>query len=189
MYQKRNKDLEVLKLYTKGYENQFYLREISKLTGIPLKTTQTLLAHLEKKNILKSEKKGKNKYFKLNLDNIQTKFYLLQTEIYKTDLLLGKYSQLKTFLKSVKSNTPIIAFGSFAKMTARKDSDLDLLIIGKGEIPEHLISNEIHEVRLTEKDFLKSLKNDEDLIKEVEENHVILNNHSFYVNIIWDYYG
>jgi predicted nucleotidyltransferase len=189
MYLKRNKGLKVLSLYTKGYKKQFYLREISKLTDIALKTTQTTLARLEEENILKSEKRGKNKYFKLNLKNIQTKFYLIQSEIYKTELFLEKHPQFKTFLKSINSNMPIVVFGSFAKMTAKKESDLDLLLIGKKEIPKHLISNDLHKVGLTEKDFLKSLKNEEDLIKEIEENHIILNNHSFYVNTMWEYSG
>lgn len=189
MYQKRNKGLKVLSLYTKGYKKKFYLREISKLTSIALKTTQTTLARLEEENILKSEKRGKNKYFKLNLDNIQTKFYLLQSEIYKTELFLEKYPQFKTFLKSIKSKMAIVVFGSFAKMTVKRDSDLDLLLIGDEKIPKHLIPNEVHEVKLTKEVFSKSLKKEEDLIKEIEENHIILNNHSFYINKMWEYYG
>mgnify|MGYP001614022217 CR=1 FL=1 len=29
----------------------------------------------------------------------------------------------------------------------------------------------------------------ETIIKEIEENHIILNNHSSYINIMWEYYG
>ena len=191
MYQKGNKELEILNLYTSNYNKQLYLREISKLTKITLKTIQNTIQTLEKENILKSLIKGKNKYFRLNRDNIQTKFCLLQAEIYKTLLFAQKYPLFKIFLKEIKSNNTLIAFGSFAKFKADKDSDLDLLIISIDEekIPSHLIPNNVHNIELTESSFIKSLEKQEILIKEIEENHVILNNHSFYVNTMWGYYG
>jgi len=191
MYLKVDKELAVLNLYTNNYNKQLYLREISKLTKIPLKTIQNTLQNLENENTLKSMVRGKNKYFRLNKDTIQTKFCLLQAEIYKTLLFIQKYPLFKLFLKEIKSNNTLIVFGSFAKFKAHKDSDLDLLIISRdGEkIPSHLIPNKIHNIELTESSFIKSLENQETLIKEIEDNHIILNNHSFYVNIIWNYYG
>lgn len=190
MYQKRNRELGILAMYLRDYTKQFYLREISKLTKIPLKTTQNLVAHLEKNKIIKGVKRGKNKYFRLNLDNIETKFYLLQSEIHKTILFIGKYPLFKIFLKGIKTNSPIIAFGSFAKFTADKDSDLDLLIISKEKtkLPSHLLPYKMHEIKLSKSSFIESIEKQETLIKEIEENHVILNNHSFYINIMWDYY-
>ncbi len=191
MYQKRNRELKILALYLGDYTKQFYLREISKLTKIPLKTTQNLVLELERSKILKSIVRGKNKYFRLNLDNIQTKFYLLQSEIHKTQTFLNEYPLFKTFLKEVKTTIPIIVFGSFAKFTAGKDSDLDLLIITKEKqkLPSHLLPYKIHAIKLSEDSFLKALEKQETLIEEIEENHIILNNHSFYVNTMWDYDG
>ena len=190
-YQKRNKELEVISLYSGNYKAEFYLRQISKLAKLPLKTCQNVLINLEKKKILKSKVEGKNKYFSLNLDNIQTKSILLQAEIYRTDVFLEKYSQFKTFLKELKTNIPIIVFGSFAKLTADKDSDLDLLIISEKEqkLPFHLLSYKVHEVNLSENSFIKAVKEQETLIKEIEEKHIVLNNNSVYVNIMWEQYG
>lgn len=131
MYQKRNKELRILDLYLEDYNKEFYLREISRLTKIPLKTTQNLMLNFEKIRVIKSFVRGKNKYFKLNLDNIQTKFYLLKAEIYKTNLFTIKYPLIKTFLKEIKVNIPIIIFGSFADFKASKNSDLDILIISE----------------------------------------------------------
>ncbi|MEK6904149.1 MAG: hypothetical protein AABW87_01000, partial [Nanoarchaeota archaeon] len=73
MYQKRNKELDIIALYSGNYKAEFYLRQISKLAKLPLKTCQNALINLEKGRILKSNVEGKNKYFSLNLDNIQTK--------------------------------------------------------------------------------------------------------------------
>ena len=192
MYQKRNIELAIGGLYLSGYKKEFYLREISKRTKMPLKTTQNAVAILEQNNILKSTTVGKNKYFRLNLENLHTKFYLMQSEIYKTALFLNKFSIFKTFLKGVKTNDPIILFGSFAKFTADRDSDLDLLVISKANrnpLPFHLLPYKIHEIKLSEAAFIKALEKQETLLKEIEENHVVLNNHSFYVDNMWVYYG
>ena len=191
MYQKRNKWLEVIALYTGNYKAEFYLRQIAKLAKLPVKTCQNFLSQLEKDKILKGKVEGKNKYFSLNLDNIQTKSYLLQAEIHKTDMFLENYPQIKTFLKSFNTNIPIIVFGSFAKLKANRNSDMDLFIVSeKGqELPFHLLPYKVHQVNLSENSFIKSLKEQEIIIKEIEENHVILNNHSFYVNMMWGYYA
>ena len=191
MYQKRNKELDVLSLYRGDYRARFYLRQISRLTKLPLKTTQDLLASLEKARIIRGEVEGRNKYFRLNLDNIKVRNILLQAEIYMTDRFLDKYSQFKTFLKSVKTDKPIIVFGSFARFAAGRDSDVDLLVVSGREekLPSHLLPQKIHKITLSRASFVKALKEGETVIREIGENHVILNNHSFYVNIVWDYYG
>ena len=191
MYQKRNKELEVIALYRSNYKAQFYVRQISKLTKLPLKTAQNVLLNLEKNKILKSKIEGKNKYFSLNLENIQTKSFLLQAEIYKTDLFLENYPQFKTFLKSIHTNIPLILFGSFAKLKADKDSDVDLCVVSDKEqkLPFHLLPYKMHQVKISENSFRKALKEKETLLKEIEENHIILNNHSFYITVMWEYYG
>lgn len=191
MYQKGNKEFEIIALYRSNYQKRFYLREISKLTKIPLKTVQNILAKLEKERILKSKPEGKNKYFSLNLENIQTKSILLQSEIYEMNLFLEAYPTFKTFLKSLKTNALIIVFGSFAKRRATKDSDADMLIISGKEqkLPLHLLSYKAHQINLKESSFMKALKEQETLIKEIEEAHIILNNHSLYINIMWGHYG
>jgi len=190
MYQNRNNELEVISLFRHNYKARFYLREISKLSKLPLKTCQNTLTKLEKAKILKSKIEGKNKYFLLNLENIKTKSYLQQAEIYQTDIFIEKYPAFKMFLKSLKITAPIIVFGSFAKFTADKNSDLDILVISDRELklPFHLLPFKPHQIIMTEKTFLKALNQQENLIKEIEDNHIILNNHSFYVNVMWEYY-
>jgi len=189
MYRKRNKELAILTLYCGDYKRQIYLREISKLARIPLKTTQSLLGKLEDMSMLRSTVKGKNKYFVLNLDNVQTKLLVLQAEIYRTSLFLEMYPQFKTFLKALRTDTMMVVFGSFAKLAADKNSDLDLLIVSTGneKLPFHLISNKTHIINMSEHAFMKGLGK-EALIKEVMSNHVILNNHSFFVNNVWNRY-
>ena len=185
MYQKRNRELEVIALFTGNYKAEFYLRQIAKLAKLPIKTCQNVLSNLEKAKILKSKVEGKNKYFSLNLDNIQTKSYLLQAEIQKLDNFLSHYPQFKTFLKSIHTNIPIIIFGSFARFKADKDSDIDLLVLSKEEqkFSRHLLPYKFHQINLIEDSFKKALNEKEAVIKEIEENHIIFNNPSSYVII------
>lgn len=191
MYPKRNKELNIIALYSGDYKAKFYLRQISKLAKLPLKTCQNILVNLEKERILKSKVDGKNKYFSLNLENISVKSFLLKAEIHKTDIFLEKYPEFKSFLKSINTNSILIAFGSFAKFKADGDSDLDLFIVSDKEekLPFHLLPHKIHQTSLKEESFKKAIVEEETLIKEIEENHIILNNPSSYVNIAWECYG
>ena len=190
MYQKRNKELDVISLYTRDYKAKFYLRQIGKLAKLPLKTCQNILGSLEKERILKSSVEGRNKYFSLNMENILVKSYLLKAEIHKADAFLEKYPEFKTFLKSTDTNALLIIFGSFAKFKVGRYSDLDLFIVSNKEekLPFHLLPHKVHQNRLKEESFKKAIAEKEVLIKEIEANHIILNNPSSYVNIMWEYY-
>ena len=147
MYLKRNEELKVIALYSGDYKSRFYLRQISTLTKIPLKTCQNILVRLEKERILKSKVEGRNKYFSLNLDNINVKSYILKAEVHKTDTFLEKYPEFKTFLKSVHTNSILIVFGSFARLKASKDSDLYLFIISDKEerLSFYLLPHKVHQ--------------------------------------------
>jgi predicted nucleotidyltransferase len=190
MFQKRNRELEVLKLYLGDYSGRFYLREISSLSGIPVKTAYTVLGNMEKSRILRSQMSGKNRYFFLNLENIETRSALMQAEVERTADFLERYPAFRTFLKEMGTAAMVLVFGSFAGFRAGKGSDVDILVIGKGpDLPGHLLPNRLHEVSLSEEAFLKAWKNDETLIKKVREKHVILNNHSLFVNMMWGKYA
>ena len=189
MFQKRNKELEVLKLYLGDYSRRFYLREIGKLSGMPVKTAYNVLEGLEKSRVLRSEVSGKNKYFFLNLENIDAKSMLLQAEAARTTDFLEKYPFFRTFLKEMRTGAAVIVFGSFADFRAGKDSDVDIMVIGKAGLPFHLLPNKPHEIALSEEGFVKAWDRGETLIKKIKENHIMLNNHSFFVNMMWDKYA
>lgn len=191
MYLKRNNYLEVLSLYTTGHAQSFYLREISKLLKLPVKTIQNTVKILEDERIIKSQVKGKNKYFTLNLANVKTKLYLQQAEIYKTIVFLEKYPVFNSFAKELSSfpGTPILVFGSFSDFTATKESDLDLLVVldSPVELPYHLLPYKLHEIKMSKKNFLKS--QGETLANEIIKTHVILNGHDYFVSVWWEKHG
>lgn len=190
MYQKGNKELAVLGLYLGDYSKRLYLREIGRLSGLSVRTAQRTLKTLEKSGILRSELRGKNKYFFPNLENIQTKGMFLQAETRRTSLFLERYPAFKSFLKEMRGifSAPIIVFGSFARFGADKMSDVDVLIVSdeKIELPTHLLPNKIHEIYVHETAFLRLLEKNQSVIKKVRETHIILSNHSFFVDWMWD---
>lgn len=187
MYLKRNRELEIISLYRTGYRQSFYLRQISRLAKLPVKTVQTLLAHLEEESILTSKVDGKNKYFSLNRGNIHTKSMLLISEVYATSKFLETYTLFKTFAKSLPAGSLIVVFGSYARYKPAKHSDVDILttLEKDQQLPGHLLPYKIHHINLTEQEFKKSAEQGETLIKEIEESHIILGNHSLYVDVMW----
>lgn len=188
MYQKRNK---ILSLFCSNLRRRFYLREISRLSNTPLKTVARSLGELEEKNILTSRTEGKHKYYELNLDNIETKFLLIEVEIYRTLLFLKNYPVFKSFLKEIgPSDGIIIVYGSFSEFTATEKSDLDILVISekKLDLPQHLLPYKIHRVDLTQNEFMLALEKGEPLIQEVLQNHIVLHGHSYFIDTLLWYY-
>jgi predicted nucleotidyltransferase len=185
---KRNKELDVLTLFTGDYTKRYYLREIAKIVNLPLKNVQTALIELENNAILKSKIEGKNKYFNLNLDNIETKYYITQAEIYKTLIFLDKNREFNIFLKELYADNCLVVFGSFAKGIQDKNSDLDILIIGEDKIDFEILVHKVHKINIKTQNILEAIDK-EDIIKEIEKNHVILNNHSYYVDKFWRHYN
>ncbi len=190
MSQKRYNELEVLGLYLGDYAGQFYLREISRLASISLRTTQETTSSLVNQKILQSRKHGKNMYFGLNRENASTKFLILQAEVYKTINFLQKHPEIKSFIKGINSNLFILLFGSFARGSWKSVSDMDLLVVGgkKEELPLHLLPYKVHLISISKDSFATAIKKKEPLMGEIAESHILLNNHSFYLNYRWRQY-
>ena len=79
---------------------------------------------------------------------------------------LRHYQYFNSFLKE-KIKPCIVVFGSFAKFKADKRSDLDLLIVGEGELPYHLLPYKIHKIELSDELFEKSIFKKETLAIEI----------------------
>ena len=191
MYQKRDNRAAILSLYTGDYGRELYLREIGRLARIPVKTAQDALFSLMKQKVLKSEARGKHRYFRLNLESIRTKLHLLRAETHKTLEFLNRHPGFEMFLKEMAADIPLVVFGSFAEGREKGDSDVDLLVLSgrEVELPAHCLPNSLHAVRLGEAEFRRGLGGKEALIEEIRERHVILEGHSSFVNALWDLYA
>ena len=195
-----NTTLQILRLYRLNYAAQYYVREIAKLTG---KSHVTLLPHLhrlEKDKILTSRTLGKNKMYSLNLHNIMAKQYLLLAEVMESTEYWGEIfviKKLTTELFTLGLSGAVILFGSYAKRTFHKDSDIDLLYIGTITEDEIQKIKEIGTIygkiinikNSTLEHFEAGLRRRDALLTEIVKNHLLLHNGELFINSLWRYFN
>lgn len=175
-----NKYFEIMKQFIRGYDKDIHGRGIEKKVGISQKNIALTLDKMEKEGILTSRKIGNIKYYSLNKLNRLIKNFILLAEIENSIEFFKKHVKIaEIFKKADISGAIICIFGSYAKGIEKKDSDLDLFIIGR--INEHEIKEigETYGVKLsikkgTERDFVELLERKNPLINEILENHVIV---------------
>jgi predicted transcriptional regulator len=72
----------IIGIYSNEYNKSVYLRELARAIKIDHKAVGLQLKKLEHANVLSSVKKGRNLEYRLNLDNIVTKYYIILSEIF-----------------------------------------------------------------------------------------------------------
>ncbi|MFH1317026.1 MAG: nucleotidyltransferase domain-containing protein [Candidatus Woesearchaeota archaeon] len=181
-----NKDLKVLMGFTSDYHRRIYGRELSRKLKMNQKTVSNSLNRLEKEDFLKFETQGKNKYYFLNQHNTQIKEVIKMAEINKKLVFLGKYKPLKELINKIENRaTGILAlFGSYAGGSAHKESDIDLFLIGKISKVDDLEDSYNKKINIVKSTKTKFNKN-ENFIKEVIKNHVILKGVEGFIELTW----
>ncbi len=147
-----------------------------------LKTNQTTTARkldeLYSKNVVDYKVEGKNKihFLKRNLEAYQ---FALISEYFKLVEIIKMYPYLRRIVEEIKQNKAItlaVLFGSHAKKTATKSSDIDIFIETKNKKIRSKISNINSKISVKIGNFdTKSL-----LIKEIMKNHIILKGAEIY---------
>src|SRR4030066_841771 len=124
---------KTLSLFRTDYATTLHVRAMANLLNVSHMTLLPHLNRLEDLKILQSTKVGRNKHYRLNQDNILTKYYLTTTE----ELVIIEYLEKNQFIKklaehlnSLDTPNPLILFGSYADNSATEDSDIDLFSIG-----------------------------------------------------------
>jgi len=190
--------LKILGLYLDDYEKSLHLREISREAQIDVKAIQLQLQKLEKINVLSSIIRGRNKDYSLNLNNVTTKYYLIMAEIFASIIHLKKNFMIKKIVEEIenKIHDPLILFGSFAKGTYTKESDVDIFMIGDKKINTGLIieatsmvGRKISVKSTSREQFLEGLRNNDPLIKEIVSNHIVLKGADQFSDIMWCYHA
>lgn len=196
------KELDVLQPFCVDYRARFHVRQIAALLKMNHATAALALKRLESRNILKSEQEGRNKKYWLNLDNPSAEQYVKSMENARTAVFLENHFIFKKMVgeltPAIFRETPIILFGSYAKGSYNKESDIDILII-KDRNGEKIIKplsefgmrhgKKIQTQEMTQDDLENGLRQKDTLVLEVVKNHIILNNSDKIVNILWRYYN
>lgn len=182
-----NKYFEIMKQFLKDYDQEIYGRELIGKINISQKNIALTLNSLEKHGILSSKIKGNSKYFFLNRKNPLIKEYILLTEIENTLLFFKNNIKIsQVFDKIDKKNKIMCIFGSYAKGIQKKDSDLDLLIIGKTDENEIKKIGELFNIKISIKkgslnDFKELLEKNNPLMNEILENHIIISGYEEFI--------
>ena len=125
---------KILEAFYKNRNMPIHLREIAKQTKLNTNSTSRFLNHLEKNEILKSEKEANLKKFSLTKHALPNVFPLFDHDQLESLPLLRK-NAIKYFINKLEDK-PIFAvvFGSTATNTFRKNSDVDLLVVANSQI-------------------------------------------------------
>lgn len=177
MTQNRDIGYDIILTLLKGRSHG---RAIGNKINAPHASVQRALTDLAKKNILDYKQEGKNKvYFIKNTLIAKKQVYI--AEYYRFTRLLEKYPLLNPIIEDIlnvtKSNL-ILLFGSYAKFSAKKDSDIDIYI----ETENKNIKSRIESINSKINVKIGKFDKDSLLIKEIIKNHIILKG-------IEEYYG
>ncbi|MCW4048930.1 MAG: nucleotidyltransferase domain-containing protein [Candidatus Bathyarchaeota archaeon] len=188
--------LKILGLFLGDYRRSLHVREIARDVGVDVKAVGLQLRRLEDINVLSSIVKGRNKEYRLKLDNLVAKYYMILAETFASIRFLEKNFLIKKLMSETgdKLEGTTVLFGSFAKGEMTEESDIDLFIISNRKpdadgIREtgSLIDREVNIKSTNMKQFLNGLMDNDPLIMEVVSNHIVLKGIDDYCEIMWRY--
>ena len=130
--------LKIIGLMRSKLDEGLTILDISKKLKIGYRPAYNHITEMEKEEIIKVEKVGNAKKCSLNLENAKTRHLLEEIDLERKEELYQKNPKLKQIVEGLISKLTemfiseiqsIILFGSYAKGTATKQSDIDLLFI------------------------------------------------------------
>src|SRR3989338_9905895 len=130
--------LKIIGLMRKGLGKGLTILEISKQLKIGYRPAYNHITEMEKEGIIEIEKIGSSKHCKLNLASPQTRHLLESLDLTRKKEIYQQNPKLKTIIESLISKLTekfiseihsLVLFGSYAKGTATKKSDIDLMFI------------------------------------------------------------
>lgn len=124
----------LLRLFYTNPERSFYMQEIGRILGKKPGVFQRTLNALAEERFLLSEYRGHARFFQANTKH--SLYPELKKIIAKTAGIEGTLRELFSQITQVKM---ALLYGSFAKAKERKDSDIDLLIVGSPHIEDRLV--------------------------------------------------
>ena len=136
----KNGRAEILELFFKNPDREFYFREIAASLNKEPVAIQNYVNSLVDQNILQDERKGNMRFFKLNKNH--PLYDDIKSIISKTVGLEYKLKELVSVLPKLEY---AFIFGSIAKGKEYGDSDIDLLLIG--EVDQNFLVEKISKLQ------------------------------------------
>jgi predicted transcriptional regulator len=192
----KNKDTEIIKYLIENKSKELNILTISKAIGMDYKNTYSIIKRLEKQCIVKLDTFGQSKRVRLTS---KLHPFIFQAEYERRNELLRDKNlavMLNDFKNALKSKFYILLiFGSYAKRTLSRSSDIDLMFIvpdDREESFEKEISSTakslplpIHYLIFSESQFTEMISSKTlNVGKEAMGNNVILYGIEMYYELI-----
>ena len=146
-------------------------RQIAEMLEAPLSTVQRALKILHDENVIEYKTNGRNKVCRIRKD-IQAKRRIIDAELYKLNKLMKKEKWMKPIIKRLTEIDAdmVIIFGSYAKGSQMKQSDIDVFI----ETKEKSLKEQAESINTKINAKIGIMDTRDLLIKEIIQNHVIV---------------
>lgn len=177
--------LEIILLLWRNPDKTFTINEIAKdINGTYSYVNRVVLQLIEEKIILKKIV-GHAFLCSLNKESEKTKALLILAEITRKEEYFVKHKSLQLLFQDFMKELPktivsVVLFGSYAKETFTKESDIDLLIIttAKEDLTpvlrriQKLYGKQLSPLLFTVEEFQQ--RKNETVVREIIKNHIIL---------------
>lgn len=178
---------KIMALFYTDKHAKIHLRDIARRTGLNENSASRFLVQLEEENMLRSEKDGNLKKYMIQKDSKTYSVFMFFDMARFSELTSIRRKAISYFLANLKEK-PIIAFlfGSTAKNTFTRDSDIDVLLIVNKKVKvdeaqkyaEAQTAIRINCIQITYDDFRLELKLKRDnVIQSALNNGYPLTNH------------
>lgn len=173
-----------IELFLEDKNKSVSLSEFAKHYKKPHQTIKVYLKTLVDNKILLIDKRERFLFYKLNLENPLTYEYIAICEKERMFYFLKKELFNRLYITLIPFNSPMMLFGSVVNDSKYKD--IDLLVLSKNSAIRDVIkkfeltySVKIHLILTEEKDLNITF------IKELQKKHIILNNHEYFVKLMY----
>ncbi len=181
--------VNILIPFSKNYNIKITGSKLSKLAKTPQQTVSRYLNKLVELNLLSYIKDGKNKSFYLDLTKEKTKIIFNIIENHKSLSFLLDNKNIAPLINEISSFCEsLIVFGSYSSKSNKKNSDLDIVIVGESDKQsikkiKKKQTIEINEHYISYADLKKSLNEKKPLAIEIMHNHTFFGDASKLVKL------
>lgn len=183
--------LDLLIPYSNGYNASYSGAELARISKLPQRTVARHLKNLVNNNLLRFKKEGKNNKYYIDINDKKGKIFITLIEDYKAFLFLNNANIWHVVMELMDFGT-VILFGSYAKGYATKDSDIDMMLIGKPSVKANLAARRFDKVNLHTLNlakFVQLLRKKNTLAVEIVRSHVIFGQSDEFIDVCWRFYA
>ncbi len=174
--------VDILKLLIGRNSEKFSINQISKLRKINYKTAYLSVKKLEKLQLVKAEKLGNTTNCSFGFKSHPLTY---EAEISRRDnFFIGRKDFVILYRQLLNVKNPffcVLLFGSYAKGTQSKGSDIDIAIISSEDVFKQvqkeisILPLKLHLLPFTPEEFTASLKTTEfNVCHEIKKNNIII---------------